>query len=42
MFRNLSFEPVTAQVFRLSITEARDVPTLWEFQLFPPPKEPPP
>jgi len=40
MFRNLSFEPVRAQVFRLSIAEATDVPALWEFQLFPPTKEP--
>ncbi len=30
MFRSLSFEPVSAQVFRLNITEATDVPTLWE------------
>lgn len=42
MFRNLSFEPVTAQVFRLSITEATDVPTIWEFHLFPTTTEAPP
>jgi alpha-L-fucosidase len=34
IFKNLSFEPVSAQVFRLSITEAADVPTIWEFELF--------
>jgi alpha-L-fucosidase len=33
--RELKFAPVTAQVFRLNITEASDVPTIWEFQLFP-------
>lgn len=42
MFRSLSLEPASAQVFRLSITEATDVPTLWEFQLFPPTTESPP
>jgi alpha-L-fucosidase len=34
--RELKFMPVTAQVFRLNITEATDVPTIWEFQLFAP------
>jgi len=42
MFRSLFFEPVSAQVFRLNITEATDVPTLWEFQFLPPTTEPPP
>ena len=36
--RDLKFASVTAQVFRLNITEASDVPTIWEFQLFPPQK----
>jgi alpha-L-fucosidase len=31
---NAVFKPVTAQQFRLNITEASDGPTLWEFQLF--------
>ena len=35
--RQLEFTPVTARVFRLNITDATDVPTIWEFQLFPPP-----
>jgi alpha-L-fucosidase len=35
-YKQLSFNPVNAQVFRLSITEATDVPTIWELQLFPP------
>jgi len=30
-----SFEPVTARRVRLSILEATDGPTIWEFQLFP-------
>ena len=34
-YKELSFDRVTAQIFRLTITEATDVPTLWEFQLFP-------
>ncbi|MCF7731292.1 MAG: alpha-L-fucosidase [Akkermansiaceae bacterium] len=34
----LKFAPVTARVFRLNITDATDVPTIWEFQLFPPKK----
>lgn len=29
-----AFNPVTAQDFRLHITEATDGPTIWEFQLF--------
>ena len=29
-----TFNPVTAQQFRLNITEATDGPTIWEFQLF--------
>ena len=29
----LKFAPVKARVFRLNITEAIDVPTIWEFQL---------
>jgi alpha-L-fucosidase len=29
-----TFAPVTAQRFRLNITEATDGPTIWEFQLF--------
>jgi alpha-L-fucosidase len=32
--RELKFAPVKAQVFRLNILEATDVPTIWEFQLF--------
>jgi hypothetical protein len=32
--RELKFAPVKARVFRLNITEATDVPTIWEFQLF--------
>ena len=32
------FHPVTAQIVRLNILEATDVPTIWEFQLFPPGK----
>ena len=39
MFRNLSFEPVSAQVFSLNIMAATDVPTLREFHLFPPTTE---
>jgi len=35
-FRELWFDPVTAQVYRLSLTDATDVPTFWEFQLFSP------
>ena len=35
-YKELSFDPVNARVFRLTITEATDVPTIWEFQLFPP------
>jgi alpha-L-fucosidase len=30
----LRFAPVKAQVFRLNIADATDVPTIWEFQLF--------
>lgn len=30
----IRFEPVRARVFRLEITEATDVPTIWEFELF--------
>jgi hypothetical protein len=37
-YKELSFDPVGAQVFRLTITEATDVPTIWEFQLLPPKK----
>ena len=33
-YKELTFKPVNAQVFRLNITEAVDVPTIWEFQLF--------
>jgi alpha-L-fucosidase len=33
-----TFEPVTAQQFRLNITECTEGPTIWEFQLFPPKK----
>jgi len=33
------FGPVTAQHVRLNILEATDVPTIWEFQLFPPRKQ---
>ena len=32
--RELEFAPVKARVFRLNITDATDVPTIWEFQLF--------
>jgi hypothetical protein len=32
--RELRFPPVRARVFRLNITDATDVPTIWEFQLF--------
>jgi hypothetical protein len=32
--RELSFPVVTAQVVRLNIAEAVDVPTIWEFELF--------
>jgi alpha-L-fucosidase len=32
--RELLLAPVQAQVFRLNITDASDVPTIWEFQLF--------
>ena len=32
--RELTFAPVKARAFRLNITEATDVPTIWEFQLF--------
>ena len=35
-YKELSFDRVTAQVFRLTITEAADVPTIWEFQSVPP------
>jgi len=31
----LRFDPVTAQVVRLSILKASEGPTIWEFQLFP-------
>jgi alpha-L-fucosidase len=31
----LDFDPVEAQHFRLNILEATNVPTIWEFQLFP-------
>lgn len=31
----MKFEPVTARVVRLSILEAVEGPTIWEFQLFP-------
>ena len=31
---NLEFQPVTARRVRLSVTEATDVVTIWEFQLF--------
>ncbi|MCX6997513.1 MAG: alpha-L-fucosidase [Kiritimatiellaeota bacterium] len=34
-----TFAPVTAQRFRLNITEASDGPTFWEFQLYPPNKQ---
>ena len=37
-YKELIFEPINAQVWRLSITEAMDAPTIWEFQLFPPGK----
>jgi hypothetical protein len=33
-YRELRFAPVKAQVWRLRITDASDVPTIWEFQLF--------
>jgi alpha-L-fucosidase len=36
--KELLFEPINAQVWRLTITEATDVPTIWEFQLFQPKK----
>ena len=29
-----TFKPVTAKKIRLNITEATDVPTIWEIQLF--------
>jgi len=32
--RELRFAPVKARRFRLNITDATDVPTIWEFQLF--------
>ena len=32
--RELRLAPVKARVFRLNITDASDVPTIWEFQLF--------
>ena len=32
----LAFEPVTARYVRLNILEANEVPTLWEFHLYPP------
>ncbi len=35
MYKEISFDPVDARVVRLTITEATDVPTIWEFQLFP-------
>jgi alpha-L-fucosidase len=38
---NAKFEPITAQHFRLNITESTDGPTIWEFQLFAPIKETP-
>ena len=30
----IEFTPVKARVFRLTIPDASDVPTIWEFQLF--------
>ena len=38
----LEFEPITAQKVRLNILEATDVPTLWEFHLYPPGVDIPP
>jgi alpha-L-fucosidase len=32
----LSFKPITAQRVRLNILDSTNVPTLWEFELFPP------
>lgn len=32
--KNISFDPVTTQKFRLNIINATDGPTIWEFQLF--------
>ncbi|HOD80754.1 MAG: Alpha-L-fucosidase [Planctomycetes bacterium ADurb.Bin126] len=32
----VKFPPVKARLFRLNVTEAIDVPTIWEFQLFGP------
>ena len=42
IYKELSFDPVKAQVFRLTIAEAAGAPTLWEFQLFAPTTESPP
>ena len=33
---DVRIKPVTAQRFRLNITEASEGPTIWEFQLYPP------
>ena len=33
-----TFPPITAQRVRLNISEATDGPTIWEFELYPPPK----
>jgi hypothetical protein len=35
----LEFPAVTAQVFRLDVTAAIDVPTIWEFELYAPEKQ---
>jgi alpha-L-fucosidase len=35
-YKEHSFDPVNAQIFRLTITEVSDAPTIWEFQLFSP------
>jgi hypothetical protein len=34
--KTLDFAPVTARQFRLNILKASEVPTIEEFQLFPP------
>jgi hypothetical protein len=34
-YKELSLDPVSAQQFRLSITAATDVPSIWEFCLSP-------
>ena len=36
--RLLTFPPVTARTVRLNILRCTDGPSIWEFQLFPPPK----